>query len=50
MGATSQPGPVAGRRNARLGGAFGGGTKPDDHRETSSYSANGQTDQETIID
>ncbi len=28
-----------------LGGAFGAGTKPDDHRETSSYSANGQTDQ-----
>jgi hypothetical protein len=37
---TLQPGVTAG-----LGGAFGAGTKPDDHRETSSYSANGQTDQ-----
>ena len=35
-----QPGVTPG-----LGGAFGAGTKPDDHRETSSYSANGQTDQ-----
>jgi Carboxypeptidase regulatory-like domain/TonB-dependent Receptor Plug Domain len=35
-----QPGVTPG-----LAGSFGAGLKPDDHRQTSSYSANGQTDQ-----
>ncbi len=35
-----QPGVTPG-----LAGSYGSGLKPDDHRQTSSYSANGQTDQ-----